>query len=124
VVIDHGSVIAEGTSEELKANLGETVIELVFKDDAGVETAVQALASIGSLTRDGRFVRVSVSDGATAMIETVRSLDTAQVSPATLALREPTLDDVFLALTGHAAEEPTDGDEPEPSRRRPKRGGR
>jgi len=122
VVIDHGSVIAEGTSQELKANLGETVIELLFKDDASVDTAMRELAPIGSLTRDGHFVRVSVADGAASMIETVRTLDTARLSPATLALREPTLDDVFLSLTGHAAEEPTDGDEPEPSRRRAKRG--
>jgi ABC-2 type transport system ATP-binding protein len=124
VVIDHGSVIAEGTSQELKADLGETVIELLFKDDASVDSAMRELAPIGSLTRDGHFVRVSVADGATAMIETVRTLDTAQLSPATLALREPTLDDVFLALTGHAAEESTDGEDGDAPPRRAGRGAR
>jgi ABC-2 type transport system ATP-binding protein len=67
------------------------------------------------------MVRVSVADGATAMLETVRTLDTAQLPPATLALREPTLDDVFLALTGHVAEESTDGERSSEQPRRARR---
>jgi ABC-2 type transport system ATP-binding protein len=121
VVIDHGSVIAAGTAGELKAQLGETVIELQFRDDQDVADAASRLAPIGAVTRDGRVVRVSVADGATAMLDTVRTLDTAQLAPATLALREPTLDDVFLTLTGHVADE-ADGVEPGPTPRRARRG--
>jgi ABC-2 type transport system ATP-binding protein len=118
VVIDHGRVIADGTSTELKAQLGETVIELSFRDEESVGRAVSRLTAIGAVSREGRVLRVSVADGATAMIETVRTLDAAQLAPATLALREPTLDDVFLAITGHRADEQTDGDEsPTPTRR-------
>jgi daunorubicin resistance ABC transporter ATP-binding subunit len=111
VVIDHGSVIAEGTAAELKHRLGETVIEIGFRDDESVVSATETLASIGAITRDGRLLRVSVADGATAMIETVRLIDAAHLAPATMALREPTLDDVFLSLTGHTAEEPTADDD-------------
>jgi ABC-2 type transport system ATP-binding protein len=126
VVIDHGSVIAEGTSAQLKARLGETVIELGFRDDESVALAVEQLAPIGATAREGHVLRVSVSDGAVAMIETVRILDASHLAPSTMALREPTLDDVFLALTGHAAEEPTepDGDAPsEKTTRRARRSG-
>jgi ABC-2 type transport system ATP-binding protein len=118
VVIDHGSVIAEGTAPELKARLGETVIELLFRDDRDVDSAATRLAAIGEVSRDGRVLRVNVADGATAMIETVRTLDGAHLAPATLALREPTLDDVFLSLTGHVAEEQPDGDGEPPARRK------
>ena len=67
-----------------------------------------------AVAREGHVLRVNVSDGATAMLEIVRVLDAAQLAPTTMALREPTLDDVFLELTGHTAEEPTetDGDAP------------
>ena len=113
VVIDHGSVIAEGTAAELKARMGETVIELGFKEDESASVATEELASIGAVAREGHVLRVNVSDGATAMLEVVRVLDAAQLAPTTMALREPTLDDVFLELTGHPAEESTeDGDAP------------
>ena len=121
VVIDHGAVIAEGTSAQLKARLGETVIELGFRDDESVSVATEKLAPIGAVTREGRVIRVNVSDGATAMLETVRLLDAAQLTPATMALREPTLDDVFLALTGHAAEEPTEPDAEVPTEKKSRR---
>jgi ABC-2 type transport system ATP-binding protein len=110
VVIDHGSVIAEGTAAQLKARLGETLIELGFSDDETVAVAAQQLEPIGPVAVEGHMIRVSVSDGATAMLEIVRILDAAQLTPITMALREPTLDDVFLDLTGHAAEEPTEPD--------------
>ncbi len=121
VVIDHGSVIAEGTSAQLKARLGETVIELSFRDDASVAEVAERVAPIGAVTREGRVVRVNVSDGATAMIELVRILDAASLAPATMALREPTLDDVFLSLTGHAAEEPTAEDDDAPPTKKSRR---
>ena len=107
VVIDHGSVMAEGTATELKGRLGSTVIEVGFGDAAGVARATEQLTRLGAITTDGHQVRLSVTNGAAAMLATVRALDAAHLEPLTLALREPTLDDVFLSLTGHAAEEPT-----------------
>ena len=119
VVIDHGSVIAEGTASQLKARMGATVIEVGFHDTAETARAAERLAGVGALTIDGKMLRVNVTTGATAMLETVRILDAAQLTPTTMLLREPTLDDVFLALTGHAAEEKTEaGDGEAPQSRR------
>ena len=69
--------------------------------------------SVGGVDRDGKVVHVSVpsGNGAGSMFQTVRTLDDAHLEPATLLLREPTLDDVFLSLTGHAAEEAESGDD-------------
>ncbi len=118
VVVDHGEVIAEGTSAELKARLGATVIEVAFADHDAATTAAGRLGSLGTVTVDGRELRINVSDGAAAMLETVRTLDTEHLDPVTMALREPTLDDVFLSLTGHAAEaEPPPDDTIGPRRR-------
>jgi len=107
VVIDHGAVIAEGTATDLKARLGATVIEVGFRDDADAVSAAGLLAAVGGVERDGKVVHVSVpsGNGAGSMFATVRTLDDAHLDPATLVMREPTLDDVFLSLTGHAAAE-------------------
>jgi ABC-2 type transport system ATP-binding protein len=126
VVIDHGSVIAEGTSSQLKGRLGSTVIEVAFADSDAAARAAETLALVGGISVNGQEVRLSVSDGAKAMLETVRALDAKQIEPVSMALREPTLDDVFLSLTGHAAEitEPEDDDDEEDgdgSRRRRRR---
>jgi ABC-2 type transport system ATP-binding protein len=104
VVIDHGTVIAEGTAQELKSRLGATVIEVAFADHEAARTAASQLMTLGELSVDGKEVRLSVANGAVAMLETVRILDSQHLEPVTMALREPTLDDVFLTLTGHAAE--------------------
>ena len=105
VVIDHGTVIAEGTANELKARLGATVIEIDFTDEQTLRTAAEKLVGVGGVSFEGRRLRLSVGDGAAAMLETVRVLDGAGLRPTAMARREPTLDDVFLSLTGHAAEE-------------------
>jgi ABC-2 type transport system ATP-binding protein len=119
VVIDHGTVIEEGTSAQLKARMGATVIEVGFRDEAAVATAAGQLGPIGEVKTDGKLLRVNVTTGATAMLETVRILDAAHLTPTTMMLREPTLDDVFLALTGHAAEEkPEESDGVAPQSRR------
>jgi daunorubicin resistance ABC transporter ATP-binding subunit len=121
VVIDHGQIIAEGTSAELKAQLGATVIEVTFAEPGVANAAAEHLGKMGSVDVIGREVRLHVAEGAAAMLETVRLLDAEHLEPATMALREPTLDDVFLSLTGHAAEEPPaepSGDGPAPGRRR------
>src|SRR3954452_5560456 len=109
VVIDHGSVIAEGTAADLKTRLGATTIEIGFRDDAAATTAAGLLTSVGGVDRDGKLLHLHVPGdrGAGSMLETVRVLDDARLEPASLLLREPTLDDVFLSLTGHAA---VDGD--------------
>jgi ABC-2 type transport system ATP-binding protein len=113
VVIDHGTVIAEGTATELKERLGATVVEIAMRDDAATARATELLAPVGSAVRDGKLVRVNVAGGAgpSSMLEAVRILDGAHLDPATMVLREPTLDDVFLELTGHAADGDGQGDE-------------
>ncbi len=102
------------------------MIELGFADEECVRVAAEQLAPIGATTPEGRLLRVNVADGATAMLEIVRVLDQVQLAPTTMALREPTLDDVFLELTGHAAEEPTgeDGDGDAPPEKKSRRGRR
>jgi ABC-2 type transport system ATP-binding protein len=110
VVIDHGRIIAEGTAGELKARLGSTIVEVEFAGPADALRARGALASarLGEVDADGHRVTVKVADGARTVIEVVRALDREQLQPADFAVREPTLDDVFLALTGHAAVDETD----------------
>ena len=105
VVIDHGHAIAEGTAAELKARLGATVIEFGMGDGEGpaAEAVLEALR-LGSVGRERNLVSVTVPDGARALLGALRALDDAGVIPVTAGVREPTLDDVFLALTGHAAQ--------------------
>jgi ABC-2 type transport system ATP-binding protein len=110
VVIDHGTVIAEGTATQLKERMGATVIEIAMRDDDATAKATELLAPVGGASRDGKLVRVNVPGGAgpSSMLEAVRILDGAHLDPATMVLREPTLDDVFLELTGHTT---SDGDD-------------
>jgi ABC-2 type transport system ATP-binding protein len=119
VVIDHGTVIAEGTSSELKGRLGSTIIEVGFDTDAATAQARNVLARIGQCD-DGEksnTVQLKVDDTARVVVEVVRALDAEHLEPASLEVREPTLDDVFLTLTGHHAEEETETDAA-PARRR------
>jgi len=124
VVVDHGLVIAEGTASQLKAEIGATVIEIALPNAEDATRAAQQLGSARPVAVDGKHVHVTVNngDGAGVMLETVRALDGAQLHPTTLVLREPTLDDVFLELTGHVAEQPGEnGDEPPSTGRRRRR---
>jgi ABC-2 type transport system ATP-binding protein len=110
VVIDHGQVIAAGTAEELKNRVGGDVIEFTVPDRTQVTDAVKAIAAIteGEPHADLGTGVVSAgvgSRGSDALVEAVRLLDAAETRTRGLALRRPSLDDVFLALTGHAAEE-------------------
>jgi ABC-2 type transport system ATP-binding protein len=108
VVIDHGVVIAEGTATELKGRLGATVVEAAFRDEATAGRAVAALAGIGDrgdARIDGATVRLDSSDGTRTLTEVVRALDEADLRATALGIREPSLDDVFLSLTGHRAED-------------------
>jgi ABC-2 type transport system ATP-binding protein len=110
VVIDHGLVIAAGTAEELKSQVGGDVLEFTVPDRAQISEAVAAVAALGEgephADKETGVVNVGVGGrGSDALIDAVRGLDAAGVRTQGLALRRPSLDDVFLALTGHAAEE-------------------
>jgi ABC-2 type transport system ATP-binding protein len=108
-VVDHGRVIAEGTSDELKAQVGGERLALTvsYRDD--LDAAVQTVRpySVGEIQIDvkRRHLIVPVTQGSQLLTAVVRDLDVAQIHVEDLALRRPTLDDVFLALTGRAAEE-------------------
>src|SRR5487761_1059518 len=110
VVIDHGLVIAAGTAEELKGRVGGDLVEFTVPDRSRLDDAVAAVADIGEgepqADKETGVVSVRVgSRGSDALVDAVRRLDAAGVETHGLALRRPSLDDVFLALTGHAAEE-------------------
>jgi ABC-2 type transport system ATP-binding protein len=113
VVFDHGQVIAQGTAEDLKNQIGGDVLEFTVPDRTRTDDAVAAIKPIGEsephVDPDTGMVSVGAgSRGSDALIEAVRSLDGAGVVTHGLALRRPSLDDVFLALTGHAAEDDED----------------
>ena len=119
-VIDHGRLIAEGTSDQLKDRLGGERLEIRLDDPNDLDAAVQALAPMSDeppVAEEG-LVRVSVRERRGAIAQAVRRLSEAQVGVDDLALRRPTLDDVFLALTGHAAEEAREEQEQERQRER------
>ena len=107
-VIDHGKVIARGTSDALKKQVGGERLEIVVESQNIAKTMeVVATVSGNKATLDEglRMISAPVSTGATALIETLRSLDAAGIHPLDVGLKRPSLDDVFLSLTGHAAEE-------------------
>jgi ABC-2 type transport system ATP-binding protein len=110
VVIDHGKVIAEGTADELKSQIGGERLDVVLEDPADAERAVAALSAmcIERPSVDGRTVSAPVRQHSGMIAEAVRRLDGNGVGIDDISLHRPTLDDVFIALTGHAAAvEPT-----------------
>ncbi len=114
VVIDHGQVIAAGTSEDLKGRIGGDVLEFTVPDRDRIGDAAGAITAIGEgephVDKETGVINVGVGGrGSEALIEAVRGLDAAGVQTQGLALRRPSLDDVFLALTGHAVEEEESG---------------
>jgi ABC-2 type transport system ATP-binding protein len=121
VVLDHGNVIAKGTSNELKSQVGGDRIEIVVESTDDVSKAAVAIAEFGSapaITEDlTKTILLPVAGGSTAIVNIVRKLDENQISIADIALRRPTLDDVFLSLTGHATENTEDNSEPTKGRR-------
>ncbi len=126
VVLDHGSVIAQGTSDELKNQVGGDRIELIVthsEDLARAEETLKPLASGATVVEEAiRKVLAPVSGGSRAIVDAVRRLDEANIDIADIALRRPTLDDVFLSLTGHVAEDAEVG--PKKPGRRGGRGGK
>ncbi|MGD9795170.1 MAG: ATP-binding cassette domain-containing protein [Acidimicrobiia bacterium] len=107
VVIDHGAVVARGTSEELKARLGGDVLEIRLVDEAQLDQAAAILATLHGdrpvVSRDERRVTIAARDGASSLLAGVRLLDEAHLVLDDVALRRPSLDDVFLTLTGTGA---------------------
>jgi ABC-2 type transport system ATP-binding protein len=105
-VIDQGRVLAGGTPDELKDRVGGERLEIRLDDAARAEVAVRALGSIADKSPEiaGGLVTMGVRRRDGAIVDAVRALDQAGVGIEDIVLRRPTLDDVFLALTGHAAE--------------------
>jgi daunorubicin resistance ABC transporter ATP-binding subunit len=117
-VVNGGHIIADDTPAALKAGLGSTVIEMGLED---VETAARAEGLLTArfnhaAERDGSTIRLTSDDGSRALIDVLRSLDEQDLTPATLAVREPSMDDVFLRLTGQRTETSDTSDAPNGAR--------
>jgi len=123
-VIDGGRVIAEGTSDQLKDRVGGEMLQLVLADREQMGVASNALAGLGAgdqkIEKDLGEIQIPVgTDGPGTLTESIRRLDDARVTLRDVALHRPSLDDVFLALTGHTAE-----DAEQQADAAPERGGR
>jgi ABC-2 type transport system ATP-binding protein len=114
-IIDSGKIVAEGTPESLKAQIGHPHIQLQLAEGSVAE-AEEVCARIGKLLppQDGKTVLVEVENGAADIPRTVRALDEAGIAVESLELVRPTLDDVFVAKTGHHLEKDEEGAEPNP----------
>ncbi|UGQ09375.1 ATP-binding cassette domain-containing protein [Yinghuangia sp. ASG 101] len=114
IVVDHGQVIARGTADQLKAQTGGERVEVVVHDRGMIATASEVLGGFSredvSIDRHTRRLTIPVQGGAKLLAEVIRELDQRGVEIDDIGLRRPTLDDVFIALTGHHAEG-DDGDE-------------
>jgi ABC-2 type transport system ATP-binding protein len=107
-VVDHGRVIARGTSDQLKARTGGERVEVVVHEREHITTAREVLAGFGkgdtTVEDHTRKLTVPVTGGAKLLAEVIRELDVRGIEIDDIGLRRPTLDDVFLSLTGHHAE--------------------
>ena len=127
VVIDHGKVIAVGTASELKNSIGGDVLEFEVTDRTQVAVAVEAVAALGAagIQQSESRITLGVGElGSSTLVEVVRRLDQAGVETTDLRLRRPSLDDVFLSVTGHVADDESEGAKSgRPRRRRPSASG-
>ena len=110
MVVDHGRVIAQGTPAELKSDLGTSVVAVTLGSSEAADSAVALLAPLSDKAPvvDHEVVELTVENGPAVGAEVLRSLDAAKIPVVGLALREPSLDDVFLSLTGHKTEAETE----------------
>ena len=123
-VVDHGSVIARGTADELKAKVGGERIEIVVHDPDETYRALELLTAALEVTdpdattldKHNKRFTLPAPGGSTALVSAIRTLDGAGIRIADIGLRRPTLDDVFLSLTGHAAEDEQTGQQDRPKR--------
>ena len=123
-VIDHGTVIARGTSDQLKRQVGGERLEIIAESqDLQKVTEIVEKVSGGKAAVDQgtRQVSAPVTTGSKALIEAARSLDDAGIHPLDIGLKRPSLDDVFIALTGHVAEEKKEEEIVDPRARRKKK---
>jgi ABC-2 type transport system ATP-binding protein len=105
-VIDHGKVIARGTSDALKKQVGGERLEITVENTDITKTQeIVSRISSSAIHTDVRTISAPVSTGSIALMEALRALDEAKIHPLDIALKRPSLDDVFLSLTGHVAEE-------------------
>jgi ABC-2 type transport system ATP-binding protein len=115
-VIDHGQVIAEGTSDELKNRVGGERLEVTLADRGSTDAAIEALVALAEDRPkcENGVLALPLSSGRGGIVEAVRRLDGAGIGIDDIAVRRPTLDDVFITLTGHAAEpQEEDGEQQE-----------
>jgi daunorubicin resistance ABC transporter ATP-binding subunit len=114
-VVDGGRVIANDAPEMLKSQLGSTVAELRFGQEGQAARAMELLAGnvSGRVELEDKTVRITAEGGAHILVEVLRILDADGLEPEGLAVREPSLDDVFIALTGHHAENPEEHERPD-----------
>jgi ABC-2 type transport system ATP-binding protein len=107
VVLDKGKIIAQGTSAELKAQLGNTVLVLTFQSPTDATKGAEIIKEVSSKTLniEGTVVEMTIDKGPSSAADALRRLDASGIELSGLVMREPSLDDVFLNLTGHKAEE-------------------
>ena len=110
-VVDHGRIIARGTADELKSQVGGERIEVVVHGREAMLHAIEVLARTAGeppvVDEHTRRLTVPAHGGAARLVQVVRDLDDAGIGIDDIGLRRPTLDDVFLSLTGHVSEAPT-----------------
>jgi ABC-2 type transport system ATP-binding protein len=122
-VVDRGKIIARGTADDLKSEVGGERVEVIIHDPSRLDDAREVLGKCclanPAVDHHTRRLTAPTTGGAQQLVTIIRSLDEAGIAIDDIGLRRPTLDDVFLSLTGHSAEEPKPDPEdvPVPARR-------
>ncbi len=104
-IIDHGKLVASGTADELKTQMGRDVVDIRIRDEADLARAADALGPEAKIDAARAHVALPVTNGADELVAAVQALGSAGIALDDIALRRPTLDDVFLTLTGHTTED-------------------